>query len=192
MLCADISGAQDEVAAAIGNGAVSLHVDVAEEADVQAMIATACDAFGRVDILVNNAGFGGGIMPLHEQSSDNWDRVHAVNLKGVFLGMKYGVIAMLESGGGAIVAVDRFKKGHSLFWLRRLLRSLRFNSIAMNVSSRQADKNSYNAPCQRQVFPTNLHSFYSFSLFLDTVYVQQLQRFLPLLSARLFPALHFA
>jgi len=120
VLCADISGAQDEVAAAIGNGAVGLHVDVAEEADVQAMIAAARDAFGRVDILVNNAGFGGGIMPLHEQSSDNWDRVHAVNLKGVFLGMKYGVIAMLESGGGAIVNIGSATgmvgwKGHGVY-----------------------------------------------------------------------------
>ena len=60
ILCADISGAQDEVARAIGRGAIGLHVDVAEEADIRNMVSTAEEAFGRVDILVNNAGFGGG------------------------------------------------------------------------------------------------------------------------------------
>lgn len=105
VVCADISGNQDEVAAQIGNGAIAVHADVADETQVQAMIAAAEDRFGRLDILVNNAGFGGGMMPLHEQTTENWDRVHSVNLRGVFFCMKYGVIAMMKSGGGAIVNI---------------------------------------------------------------------------------------
>ncbi len=103
VICADISGQEKEVVAKIGDAARAVHVDVACEADVQNMIAVAEKAFGRVDILCNNAGFGGGMAPIHEQTTENWDRVHSVNLKGVFFGIKYGVISMLKTGGGAIV-----------------------------------------------------------------------------------------
>ena len=106
VLCTDISGAQDEVAALAGGGAIGLHVDVSKETDIRKMIAAAEQEFGRIDILVNNAGFGGGTMPLHEQTTENWDRVHATNLRGVFFGMKYGVISMLKNGGGAIVNIS--------------------------------------------------------------------------------------
>lgn len=105
VVCADISGKQDAVAAAVGKAAIGVHADVANEADVQAMIAAAEKTFGKLDILVNNAGFGGAMKPLHEQTSEHWDRIHAVNIKGVFLGMKYGVISMLKTGGGAIVNI---------------------------------------------------------------------------------------
>ncbi len=103
LVLADISGNQDAVAAAVGNGAVGVHCDVAKEDDVQRLVATAEEKFGRLDVLCNNAGFGGGMAPLHEQTTENWDRVHSVNLRGVFFGMKYGVISMLRTGGGAIV-----------------------------------------------------------------------------------------
>ena len=103
VVLADISGRQDDVAASLGASAVAVHCDVADEADVQNMIATAEQRFGRLDILCNNAGFGGKMAPLHEQTSETWDRLHSVNIKGVFFGMKYGIIAMLKTGGGAIV-----------------------------------------------------------------------------------------
>lgn len=120
VLCADISGNQDEVAGRIGGGAIALHVDVAEESDVRNMIATAERELGRVDILVNNAGFGGGMMPLHEQTTENWDRVHSVNIRGVFFCMKHGVISMLKSGGGSIVNIGSASavvgwKHHSIY-----------------------------------------------------------------------------
>lgn len=101
----DISGAQEALAAGLGEAAVSLHANVADEGDVQQMIATAEEKFGRLDILVNNAGFGGGMKPLHEQTTENWDRVHSVNIRGVFFGMKHGVISMLKTGGGSIVNI---------------------------------------------------------------------------------------
>ena len=103
LVLADISGAQDAVAAAIGDAAVAVHADVSNEADVQNMIAAAEKQFGRLDILCNNAGFGGGMAPLHEQSTENWERVQSTNLKGAFFGIKYGVLSMRKTGGGAIV-----------------------------------------------------------------------------------------
>jgi NAD(P)-dependent dehydrogenase (short-subunit alcohol dehydrogenase family) len=106
VVCADISGKQDAVAAAIGDAAVAVHADVAQEADVRGMIRTAEEKFGKLDILVNNAGFGGAMAPLHEQSTELWDRVHSVNIRGVFLGMKHGITSMLKTGGGAIVNIS--------------------------------------------------------------------------------------
>lgn len=103
VVCADRSGQQQKVAEAIGAAAVAVQVDVSVSADVQNMIKVAEERFGRLDILCNNAGFGGKMLPLHEQTEEAYDNVHAVNLKGVFLGMKYGIAAMLRSGGGAIV-----------------------------------------------------------------------------------------
>ncbi|MBW8783211.1 MAG: SDR family NAD(P)-dependent oxidoreductase, partial [Novosphingobium sp.] len=103
LVLADISGKQDEVASAIGGSAVGVQCDVAKEEDVQRLIRTAEEKFGRVDILCNNAGFGGGMAPLHEQSTANWDRVHSVNLRGAWMVMKYAIISMLKSGGGSIV-----------------------------------------------------------------------------------------
>lgn len=103
LVLADISGKEQDVAAALGDGAVGVHCDVSNEADVQAMIAAAEDRFGKLDVLCNNAGFGGPMAPLHTQSLETWDRVHATNIRGAFLGMKYGIISMLKSGGGSIV-----------------------------------------------------------------------------------------
>jgi len=103
LVLADISGQQDAVAKAVGNGAVGVQCDVSNEDDVQAMIAKAESEFGRLDVLCNNAGFGGPMAPLHKQDAATWDKVHATNIKGAFLGMKYGIISMLKTGGGAIV-----------------------------------------------------------------------------------------
>ena len=80
-----------------------VRVDVTQAADVQRMIATAVDSFGQVDILLNNAGFGGPHAPLADIDEAAFDTILAINLKGVFLGMKYAIPAMLETGGGAIV-----------------------------------------------------------------------------------------
>lgn len=120
VVCADRSGAQERIAAEIGEAAVAVHADVAVSADIQNMIRTAEDRFGRLDVLCNNAGFGGRMMPLHEQAEADYDEVQAVNLKGVFLGMKYGIAAMLRGGGGSIVntasAVGLVGwKGHSVY-----------------------------------------------------------------------------
>jgi NAD(P)-dependent dehydrogenase (short-subunit alcohol dehydrogenase family) len=106
VVCADISGEQEKVAAGIGANAFAIRTDVSKEADIQAMIAKAEERFGRLDILVNNAGISGDAVHLHEQTTENWERVHAVNIRGPFLGMKYGIQSMLKTGGGAIVNVS--------------------------------------------------------------------------------------
>src|SRR5262245_36950176 len=87
VVCADISGEEEQTAADIGDAAVPVNVDVAVAADVQRMVATAEERFGKLDVLFNNAGFGGPRMLITEQTEENYDSVVAVNLKGVFLGM---------------------------------------------------------------------------------------------------------
>jgi NAD(P)-dependent dehydrogenase (short-subunit alcohol dehydrogenase family) len=72
-------------------------------ASVEAVIKRTVDAYGRLDVAVNNAGISGGNTPLMEVSEELFDRIIATNLKGVFLGMKYEIPAMLAVGGGAIV-----------------------------------------------------------------------------------------
>jgi NAD(P)-dependent dehydrogenase (short-subunit alcohol dehydrogenase family) len=103
VVCADRSGKQDEVAASLGAAAIAVQADVTVGADVRKMIAAAEERFGKLDVLCNNAGYGGGLKPLAEFDEDHYDKVVATNMKGVFLGMKYGIPAILRSGGGAIV-----------------------------------------------------------------------------------------
>ncbi len=86
-----------------GGEAMAFQTDVADAASVETLVKRAVDACGRLDLAVNNAGMAGGNAPLVEVSEETFDRVIAVNLKGVFLGMKYEIPAMLASGGGAIV-----------------------------------------------------------------------------------------
>lgn len=103
LVLADISGKQDEVAASLGENVVAMHCDVSVEEQVKALVAKAESEFGRLDVQCNNAGFGGGMAALHEQPIELWDKVHATNIRGVFLCMKYGIESMLKTGGGAIV-----------------------------------------------------------------------------------------
>lgn len=107
VVCADISGRQETVAASIGDAAIALQVDVTNSGDVQRMVSAAEDRFGRLDILVNNAGYGGPIdLPFHEQDEDLFDRLIDVNLRGVYYGMRYGILSMLKAGGGAVVNIS--------------------------------------------------------------------------------------
>jgi len=100
---ADISGAQDTAAALIGEQAIALHADVTQEDDVRAMIDATLERFGRLDVLCNNAGIDGDLVPLAEMSVENFDRVIAVNLRSVFLGLRYGIPALLAAGGGSVI-----------------------------------------------------------------------------------------
>lgn len=79
-------------------------VDVADEGDVERLIAAACSAFGHLDAVYNNAGIGGAFGPITEQTVDDWDTTFAVNVRSVFLGTKHAARVMIEQGtGGAIV-----------------------------------------------------------------------------------------
>lgn len=103
----DIDGAGAEnTAAAIrdkGAEASSLAVDVSKSEDVRRMVTTAVDRYGGLDYAVNNAGFVGSTAGIVEMSQEDWDRIVATNLTGVWLCMKFEIPEMLKLGGGAIV-----------------------------------------------------------------------------------------
>ncbi len=77
--------------------------DVSRSADVAAMIEATVEAFGRLDYALNNAGINVPPQPVTEMPEEAWDRVIAINLKGIWLCLKYEVARMLRQGGGAIV-----------------------------------------------------------------------------------------
>jgi NAD(P)-dependent dehydrogenase (short-subunit alcohol dehydrogenase family) len=113
VVAADMNDAAGkETAAAIekdGGRAVFVHADVSRSADVEAMIAAAKKTYGRLNVLFNNAGiFPANDGSVLETDEKTWDLVLSVNLKGVFLGCKYGIPAMLETGGGSIVNTASF------------------------------------------------------------------------------------
>jgi NAD(P)-dependent dehydrogenase (short-subunit alcohol dehydrogenase family) len=94
---ADLAGSGADIVAVVG--------DVAEDADVQRAVEAAVARFGRLDVLVANAG----IIPLSdvlETTVEDWDRVMAVDGRGMFLSCKHAIAAMLETGGGAIVCLS--------------------------------------------------------------------------------------
>lgn len=78
-------------------------VDVRFEDQVRDAVAAAIAGLGRIDILVNNAGISGHQGPVQEQATEAWEQVLAVNLRGVFFGMKHVLPHMLERGSGRIV-----------------------------------------------------------------------------------------
>jgi len=86
-----------------GSEAVFVRTDVTEEGDVEGAVATAVDRWGRLDAAINNAGINGPTKPIADYTLDEWNTVLAINLTGVFLGLKYEVPQMLAQGGGAIV-----------------------------------------------------------------------------------------
>lgn len=95
--------------AAKGGEAIYIHADVARAAECKAMIAAAEDHFGKLNVLFNNAGI------MHSQDDDAmqteeeiWDLTMAINLKGVFLGCKYGIPALRRAGGGSIINTASF------------------------------------------------------------------------------------
>jgi len=77
--------------------------DVSRPEDCEALVAAAVRHFGRLDAACNNAGIGGDLAPTADHTLDAWNRTIAINLSGVFYGMKYQIAAMLKNGGGAIV-----------------------------------------------------------------------------------------
>jgi NAD(P)-dependent dehydrogenase (short-subunit alcohol dehydrogenase family) len=103
----DESGGAETVRAiqAEAGRAVFVRADASRPEDSEALAAAAVAEFGGLHIAVNNAGIGGPSAPAGEYPLDGWERVIAVNLSGVFYGMRYQIPAMLESGGGSIVNV---------------------------------------------------------------------------------------
>jgi len=105
---ADVDGdAAEQVATAVGGLAVQ--VDVSDEQSVQRLYAAAAERFGGIDVLYNNAG----ISPAEDASILDtdlpaWERVQAVNTRGVYLCCKHGIPYLLERGGGSVINVASF------------------------------------------------------------------------------------
>jgi NAD(P)-dependent dehydrogenase (short-subunit alcohol dehydrogenase family) len=106
VVAADISGDEKVTAELLGSRSMAVNVDVSTTPDVQRMIETAMAEFGRLDVLCNNAGIDGALAPVEAADADNFDRVVAVNLRGTFLGMRYGLPPMLAAGRGSVVNIS--------------------------------------------------------------------------------------
>jgi NAD(P)-dependent dehydrogenase (short-subunit alcohol dehydrogenase family) len=90
---------------AAGGEATYVHLDVTREADWRAAVTTAVERYGKLDILVNNAGI---LLraKIEDTTEADWDRIMAINAKGVFLGTKCAIPAMRKAGGGSIVNIS--------------------------------------------------------------------------------------
>ena len=86
-----------------GSKGLFVQSDVSDEAQVKSLIDTVVREFGRLDIAFNNAGIEGTLGPLVDATVENYTKLFDINVKGVFLSMKYEIPAMLKTGGGAIV-----------------------------------------------------------------------------------------
>ncbi|MBA3943247.1 MAG: SDR family oxidoreductase [Herpetosiphonaceae bacterium] len=94
----------------LGCAALAVQADVTDEHNCEQLIAAITERFGHLDIVFANAGIGGGA-PVNELPAAQWDRVIAVNLRGVFLTCKYSIPALIKAGGGAIITMSSSMAG---------------------------------------------------------------------------------
>jgi NAD(P)-dependent dehydrogenase (short-subunit alcohol dehydrogenase family) len=93
-----------EMVRAAGGDGLFVKADVSKAADVEGLVQKTVQKFGRLDVAFNNAGVEGAWVPITEESEEDWDRTIDINLKGVWLCLKYEIRQMLKQGdGGAIV-----------------------------------------------------------------------------------------
>lgn len=106
VVIADINGeAAADYASGLGSQATAVTTNVSQDAEVAALIKSACNSYGTIDIVVNNAGITHLPMPMEEVSESDFDQVLAVNAKSVFLTAKYVVPLMRNQGFGCILNV---------------------------------------------------------------------------------------
>lgn len=86
-----------------GSEGLFIRCDVSKASDVKLVVEKTIGAFQRIDFAFNNAGIEGSSAPVHECSEENWDKTININLKGIWLCMKYEIPTMLQQGKGAIV-----------------------------------------------------------------------------------------
>ncbi|MFV8326345.1 SDR family oxidoreductase [Flavobacterium sp. ZS1P14] len=87
----------------MGGEAIFIKCDVSKATDVKAMVEKTIAAFGRLDYAYNNAGIEGASAPTQDCTEENWDKTISINLKGIWLCMKYEIPEILKQGKGVIV-----------------------------------------------------------------------------------------
>jgi NAD(P)-dependent dehydrogenase (short-subunit alcohol dehydrogenase family) len=103
VIAADLTGAEKDTAAQ-ADAIVAVHADVTRAADVEALVREATDRFGRLDVMCNVVGVAGVAQALIPDVDEaEYDQLMDINLKSVFLGMKYAIPAMVACGGGSII-----------------------------------------------------------------------------------------
>ena len=106
VIVADVNGdGGNQVALEIGNDARYVHVDVRKGAEVENMIRSAVDTYGRLDILVNNAGYRHRVGPVDSVSEEEYDRCFDVNVKAIFHGVQNVLPVFRAHGGGVILNI---------------------------------------------------------------------------------------
>ena len=102
VVAADVSGAEKDTAAEVGEGVLPVHCDVTKEDDIEAAVRAAVEEYGRLDVMLNVAGIadGGRIVDL---TQEQYDRMMDVDLRGVIFGMKHGIRAMKKRGKGSVI-----------------------------------------------------------------------------------------
>ena len=102
-----------------GGESIFVHADVSRTEDAKKMIKAAVDTYGKLDVLWNNAAIA-PYQPLAESTEENFDKIIAINLKGVWLGMRHAIPEMLKAGGGSIIntasfVTDAVQRGSSIY-----------------------------------------------------------------------------
>ena len=99
-----------------GGTAQFIETDVSSAESVKGMVDAAVNAYGQLHAAINSAGISGASLPIHEIDIDAWDRVHTINLRGMFLCLKYQVAAMWPYKSGAIVGISSAASAKGLPW----------------------------------------------------------------------------
>ncbi len=103
----DIQDAEGEAfAAKLGDVARYRHCDVTSEADVEALVNTAVDEFGKIDVMFNNAGIVGSLGPMEATPAEEWKLTIDILINGVFYGMKHASKYMKKAGSGSIISMS--------------------------------------------------------------------------------------
>lgn len=104
VLAADVNGSEKDTADQAPDAITPVHADVTQASDVEALVAEATKRYGRLDVLCSVVGVAGiAQAPIPEIEEADYEKLLAINLKSVFLGMKYAIPQMVASGGGSVI-----------------------------------------------------------------------------------------